>query len=113
VPRKSQQPDRAAAGKGHIDGFLRQLPQASQSLDYLRHMSQHWVLNGITRDRRGVLKSLVAGCCAAGARASAQERVAQTSCFSKSAAFLRGFTDKPQSLEKRETLRYLLDLNSI
>jgi hypothetical protein len=30
----------------------------------------------------------------------------QTSCFSKSAAFLRRLTHKPQSLEKHETLRY-------
>lgn len=35
--------------------------------------------------------------------------VAQTSCFSQSAAFPQGFTDKPQSFQKRETLRYLAD----
>jgi uncharacterized protein len=40
-------------------------------------MSQHRVLNQMTLNRRTVLKSLVAGCCAAGAPpASAQERMA-------------------------------------
>jgi NodT family efflux transporter outer membrane factor (OMF) lipoprotein len=34
--------------------------------------------------------------------------VAQTSCSWKSAAVRRGYTDKPQSLDKHETLRYLL-----
>jgi hypothetical protein len=32
--------------------------------------------------------------------------VAQTPCFSESAAFCREFADKPQSLQRQETLRY-------
>ncbi len=39
--------------------------------------------------------------------------VAQTSCFSKSAAFPYGFTYKPQSFQKRETLRYLTRVLSV
>jgi predicted TIM-barrel fold metal-dependent hydrolase len=39
-------------------------------------MSQHWVLNQMTLDRRTILKTLVAGCCAAGAPESAQESAA-------------------------------------
>jgi hypothetical protein len=37
-----------------------------------------------------------------------EEGVAQTSCFWKSAAFLQELTDKPQSFQRRETLRYRL-----
>jgi hypothetical protein len=36
-----------------------------------------------------------------------RNRVAQTSCLSKSAAFVTEMTKLPQSLQKRETLRYL------